>query len=32
VELDSAFHRIESHRFYENLGFQKRAFTFSKEL
>ena len=32
VELDSAFHRADAHRFYENLGFQKRAYTFSKEV
>jgi ribosomal protein S18 acetylase RimI-like enzyme len=32
VELDSAFHRAEAHRFYENLGFEKRAYTFSREL
>lgn len=32
IELDSAFHRVEAHKFYENLGFKKRAYTFSREL
>jgi glucosamine-phosphate N-acetyltransferase len=32
VELDSAFHRKEAHAFYEKLGFEKRAFLFSKTL
>jgi GNAT superfamily N-acetyltransferase len=32
VELDSAFHREEAHRFYEEQGFQKRAYLFSKSL
>lgn len=32
VELDSAFHRTEAHRFYESRGFEKRAWLFSKEL
>lgn len=30
MELDSAFRRVESHSFYEKLGFEKRAFLFSK--
>jgi glucosamine-phosphate N-acetyltransferase len=30
MELDSAFRRIEAHAFYERLGFEKRAFLFSK--
>jgi GNAT superfamily N-acetyltransferase len=30
VELDSAFHRVEAHRFYERLGLERRAFLFSK--
>ncbi len=29
VELDSAFHREQAHRFYEKLGYDKRAFLFS---
>ena len=32
IELDSAFHRKESHSFYESLGFENRAFLFSKTL
>ncbi len=32
IELDSAFHREETHRFYEKAGFEKRAVLFSKEL
>jgi glucosamine-phosphate N-acetyltransferase len=32
MELDSAFHRIEAHAFYEKLGFEKRAFLFSKNI
>jgi ribosomal protein S18 acetylase RimI-like enzyme len=32
VELESALHRQEAHRFYEGLGFNKRAYFFSKEL
>lgn len=32
VELDSAFHRREAHSFYEKLGFEKRAYLFSKEV
>ncbi len=32
IELDSAFHRDEAHRFYEKAGFVKRAYLFSKEL
>lgn len=30
IELDSAFHREKAHRFYENLGFENRAYLFSK--
>lgn len=30
VELDSGFHRLEAHRFYERRGFEKRAFLFSR--
>ena len=32
IELDSAFHREQTHAFYEKYGFVKRAFTFSLEL
>ncbi len=32
IELDSAFHREDAHRFYEKLGFENRAYLFSKKL
>lgn len=32
IELDSAFHRTQAHRFYESRGFEKRAVLFSKAL
>lgn len=32
IELDSAFYRKESHRFYKRNGFEKRAYVFSKIL
>jgi hypothetical protein len=32
IELDSAFHRAQAHALYEDLGFEKRAFLFSKVL
>jgi GNAT superfamily N-acetyltransferase len=32
IELDSAFHREEAHRFYESQGFENRAYLFSKPL
>jgi GNAT superfamily N-acetyltransferase len=32
LELDSAFHRERAHMFYEGLGFEKRAYLFSKNL
>jgi GNAT superfamily N-acetyltransferase len=32
LELDSAFHRLEAHAFYEKAGFEKRAFLFSKSI
>lgn len=32
VELDSAFHREDAHRFYEDLGFENRAYLFSKSI
>jgi GNAT superfamily N-acetyltransferase len=32
IELDSGFHREEAHKFYERIGFEKRAYLFSKDL
>lgn len=32
IELESSFNREQAHEFYEELGFEKRAFQFSKEL
>lgn len=32
IELDSAFYRKDSHRFYKRHGFEERAFVFSKVL
>ena len=32
IELESAFHRRETHAFYERRGFQKRAYHFSQPL
>jgi glucosamine-phosphate N-acetyltransferase len=32
VELDSAFHRTQAHQFYEQHGFENRAYLFSKTL
>lgn len=32
MELDSAFHRVEAHGFYEKLGFEKRAILFSRNI
>jgi GNAT superfamily N-acetyltransferase len=32
IELDSSFHRVESHKFYEKNGFEKRGYLFSKQL
>ena len=32
LELDSAFYRTVAHEFYEKLGFEKRAYLFSKEI
>ena len=32
LELDSAFHRMGAHRFYEEHGFENRAYLFSKVL
>jgi GNAT superfamily N-acetyltransferase len=32
VELDSAFHRKQAHQFYEQHGFENRAFLFSRAL
>lgn len=32
VELDSGFPREQAHKFYEKLGFEKRAYLFSKDV
>lgn len=32
IELDSAFHRQEAHKFYEQHGFENQAYVFSKLL
>ncbi|MDR1645455.1 MAG: GNAT family N-acetyltransferase [Tannerellaceae bacterium] len=32
IELDSAFHRKAAHQFYENLGYENRAYLFSKKI
>lgn len=32
LELDSALHRKQAHKFYNNLGFMTRAYLFSKRL
>ena len=32
LELDSGFHRVEAHHFYEGLGMEKRAYLFSQKL
>jgi ribosomal protein S18 acetylase RimI-like enzyme len=32
LELDSAFHRTKAHEFYGKLGFEKRAYLFTKEI
>lgn len=32
IELDSGFHRSEAHKFYQQRGFENRAFLFSKKL
>jgi len=32
IELDSAFHRESAHNFYENSGYENRAYLFSKVL
>ena len=32
VELDSAFHRVQAHAFYQQQGFENRAYLFSKSL
>lgn len=31
IELESAFHRTEAHAFYEKMGFEKRAYFYSRE-
>ncbi|MHC4697408.1 MAG: GNAT family N-acetyltransferase [Planctomycetota bacterium] len=32
IELDSGFHRKDAHRFYDEMGFEKRAYLFSKRI
>lgn len=32
IELDSGFPREKAHKFYERIGFEKRAYLFSKDL
>ena len=32
VELDSGFPRLDAHKFYEKLGFEKRAYLFSMSM
>jgi len=32
IELDSGFPRKQAHKFYETIGFEKRAYLFSKKL
>jgi GNAT superfamily N-acetyltransferase len=32
IELDSAFHRKRAHNFYKKIGFENRAYLFSKNL
>ena len=32
IELDTAFHRKESHKFYESIGYKNRAYLFSRKL
>ncbi len=32
IELESAFHRSGAHAFYEKMGFEKRAYFFSKDI
>ena len=32
IELDSALHRLDAHKFYEQQGFENRAYLFSKSL
>lgn len=32
IELDSGFPREQAHKFYEKIGFEKRAYLFSKKL
>lgn len=32
IELESAFHRIDAHAFYEKMGFEKRAYFYSREV
>lgn len=32
IELDTAFYRKESHKFYESIGYKNRAYLFSRKL
>lgn len=32
IELDSAFHRKKAHNFYKKMGFEERAYLFSKNI
>jgi glucosamine-phosphate N-acetyltransferase len=32
LELESSFHRVQAHKLYEEIGFEKRAYLFSKLL
>ncbi|MCP4552989.1 MAG: GNAT family N-acetyltransferase [Bacteroidetes bacterium] len=32
IELDSGFHRKDAHRFYESIGYENRAYLFSRKL
>lgn len=32
IELDFRFHRKDAHRFYESIGYENRAYLFSKKL
>lgn len=32
IELDTAFHRKKAHKFYESVGYENRAYLFSKKL
>lgn len=32
IELDSGFPRDKAHKFYEKIGFEKKAYLFSRDL